>query len=138
MKALRACMLSLALFAGLGLALCGCAGTDDLQLSNGKGKRFSVSGARYEQVWQAATHAMSQDMAIVESHRPSGVIKSRVVNGTAGKVVGFFIQPTDEAASHYTITVVSKKPFQTEFVDRDWEPSVVEDFRRALAQRSQR
>lgn len=133
MKTLLAGLLVLFL---LGWALCGCAGTDDLQLSNGKGKSFSVSGARYEQVWHAATHAMSQDMTIVESHKPSGVIKSRVVRGTVGKVVGFFIQPTVEAAPQYTITVVSKKPFQTEFVDRDWEPSVVEDFKRALAQPS--
>jgi len=47
-------------------------------------------------------------------------------------VVGFFIQPTDESAPQYTITIVSKKPLQTQFVDRDWEPSVVEDFKNAL------
>ena len=75
---------------------------------------------------------MSTDMQIVDSHKPSGVIKSRVVNGTQGKVVGFFIQPTDEQAPNYTITIVSKKPLQTEFVDRDWEPSVWEDFKTAI------
>lgn len=114
------------------IALSACAGTDSLQLSNGGGKSFSVSGRSYAQIWQAATLAMSNDMVIVESHRPSGVIKSRVVNGTPGKVVGFFIQPTDESAPRYTVTIVSRKPLQTQFVDRDWEPSVVEDFKQAL------
>lgn len=114
------------------IALSACASTDNLQLSNGGGKSFSVSGRSYAQIWQAATLAMSNDMVIVESHRPSGVIKSRVVNGTPGKVVGFFIQPTDESAPRYTVTIVSRKPLQTQFVDRDWEPSVVEDFKQAL------
>ena len=116
----------------LGLCLSACTSIDHLQLSNGKGKSFSVSGKNYEQIWRAATVAMSTDMKIAESHKPSGVIKSQVVNGTAGKVVGFFIQPTDEMAPQYTITIVSRKPLQTEFVDRDWEPSVWEDFKQAL------
>lgn len=116
----------------MGLLLAACASVDSLQLSNGSGKSFVVPGKNYEQIWHAATVAMRTDMIIVESHKPSGVIKSRVVNGTAGKVVGFFIQPTDESAPQYTITIVSKKPLQTQFVDRDWEPSVVEDFKSAL------
>lgn len=116
----------------LSVLLAACASTDDLQLSHGKGKSFIVSGRSYEQIWRAATVAMSTDMKIVDSHKPSGVIKSKVVNGTHGKVVGFFIQPADEQAPNYTITIVSKKPFQTEFVDRDWEPSVWEDFKAAL------
>lgn len=125
MKTALALLFAMTLFA--------CSSTDSLQLSNGGGKSLSVSGRSYAQIWQAATVAMSNDMAIVESHRPSGVIKSRVVNGTAGKVVGFFIRPTDEFAPHYTVTIVSRKPLQTEFVDRDWEPSVVEDFKAALS-----
>jgi hypothetical protein len=119
----------------LSLFLVACASTDALQLSNGKGKSFAVSGRNYAQIWRAANIAMSNDMKIVDSHKPSGVIKSRVVNGTAGKIVGFFIQPTDESAPQYTITIVSQKPLQTDFVDRDWEPSVWEDFKAALNQR---
>ena len=49
--------------------------------------------------------------------------------------VGFFIRPTDENARACTVTVVSRKPLQTEFVDRTWEPSVVEDFKQALGRR---
>lgn len=116
----------------LSMILVACTTTDNLQLSSGKGANFSVSGKNYDQIWRAATVAMSTDMKIVESHKPSGVIKSRVVNGTAGKVVGFFIQPTDEAAPRYTVTIMSRKPLQTDFVDRTDEPSVWEDFKKAL------
>jgi ABC-type sulfate transport system substrate-binding protein len=121
-------------FVGLLLSalLAACASTDNLQLGNGKGASYSVTGESYTQVWRAAIVAMGTDMRIVESHKPSGVIKSRVVNGTPGKVVGFFIQPTDEQAARYTITIVSQKPLQTDFVDRDGEPSVWEDFKQAL------
>lgn len=121
---------ALALLSALHMAAC--ASTDALQLSNGKGKNFTVSGKSYEQIWRAANVAMSNDMKIVDSHKPSGVIKSRVVNGTLGKVVGFFIQPTDANAPSYTITIVSQKPLQTDFVDLDWEPSVWEDFKAAI------
>jgi hypothetical protein len=119
----------------LSLLLVACASTDALQLSNGKGKSFIVSGKNYEQIWRSATVAMSNDMAIVESHKPSGVIKSRVIKGTPGKIVGFFIQPTEENARTYTVTIVSQKPLQTDLVDRDWEPSVWEDFKQELSAR---
>jgi formylmethanofuran:tetrahydromethanopterin formyltransferase len=125
-------ILMAALLSGLAVA---CTTTDSLQLGNGKGQSFLVSGRTYEQIWAAANEAMSTDMTVVERHKPSGVIKSRVVNGTPGKVVGFFIQPTEEHAPSYTVTIVSRKPLQTDFVDRDWEPSVWEDFKKALARR---
>jgi hypothetical protein len=115
------------------LMLVACGSTDNIQLSNGGGKTYTVTGYTYEQIWNAGQHAMSTDMKIVENHRPSGVIKSRVTNGTPGKVVGFFVQPTDQSAPKYNITIISKKPLQTDFVDRDWEPSVWEDFKKSLS-----
>jgi hypothetical protein len=126
--------MKLLFIAVISMLLCACVSTDSLQPNSGKGASFAVTGKSYEQIWRAANVAMSTDMSITESHKPSGVIKSRVVKGTAGKVVGFFITPTDENAPRYTITIVSKKPLQTEFVDRDWEPSVWEDFKQALVQ----
>lgn len=128
LQALMASLLSISL-------LTACVSADSLQLSNGGGKSFTVRGKNYDQIWKAAMQAMSTDMSIVESHRPSGVIKSRVGAPPSGKVVGFFIQPTSPTASDYTVTIVSKKPLQTDLVDRDWEPSVVEDFKAALGLR---
>lgn len=124
--------------AGLCLALTACAvpvSIDSLQPGDGGGATFEITGRTYEQVWNAARLAMSNDMTLVEAHKPTGVIKSRVVKGTPGKVVGFFIKPTEEHARTYTVTVVSRKPLQTEFVDRTWEPSVIEDFKQALGRR---
>ena len=120
---------------GLGLLtaflLSGCVSTDSLQPGDIGGATLSIRGRSYEQIWKAATQAMSTDMKIVESHKPSGVIKSRVGSTPTGKVVAIFIQPTTPA-SEYTVRIVSKKPLQTDFVDRDWEPSVVEDLKAAL------
>lgn len=116
------------------LQLMACVSTDSLQLSNGKGSSYVVTGKSYEQIWQAAKVAMKTDMEIVESHKPSGAIKSKVVNGTRGKVVGFFIQPAHESATRYTINIVSRWPLQAPN-DSDGEPSVWEDFRQALNSR---
>ena len=67
LQALIASLLSISL-------LTACVSADSLQLSNGGGKSFTVRGKNYDQIWKAATLAMSTDMSIVESHRPSGVI----------------------------------------------------------------
>lgn len=106
--------------------------TDNLQSSNGQGARFTIHGESYGKIWRAAMLAMRQDMNIIESHKPSGTIKSRVSRGTPGKVVAFFITPTSENSDQYTVVILSKSPNQTDFVDRDWEPSVWEDFNEAL------
>lgn len=114
------------------LFLSACVSTDSLQSNGYFGDHYVVTGKNYAQIWQAAMVAMSIDMNIVESHKPSGIIKSKVVNGTTGKVVGFFIQPTDANALRYKINIVSKKPFQLSDFDKDGEPSVWEDFKHAL------
>ncbi len=69
----------------ISLFLTACVSTDSLQSNGDFGDHYVVTGKNYEQIWQAATVAMSTDMNIVESHKPSGIIKSKVVNGTAGK-----------------------------------------------------
>lgn len=113
------------------LLISACVSTDSLQPNRG-GTSFMVHGKTYEQIWNAAIKAMSTDMQIVESHKPSGAIKSRVGSAPNGKVVGFFIQPTIPSVD-YTVTVVSKKwALREDLSARDWEPSVVEDFKNAL------
>ena len=120
------------------LVLSGCALTtvspDQLQRGSADGVTFTTTGKpTYDEVWRAATKAMGTGMTIVESHKPSGTIKSRVGAAPAGKVVAFFITPTTATAPEYVIELVSKKPpgmGQPE--RRNWEPSVVEDFKAAL------
>lgn len=116
----------------LALGLGACVSTDALHPNRG-GMSFVVRGRRYDEIWNAGLKAMSTDMHIVESHKPSGTIKSRVGTAPGGKVVGFFIQPT-VPAEQYMVTVVSKAwTFPESPNARDWEPSVVEDFKAALA-----
>jgi len=118
------------------LSACGVMTVDEHELQPGSadGVTFSTTGRpTYDQVWVAATKAMSNGMAIVYSHKPSGTIKSRVGAAHTGKVVAIFITPTTEHAPQYRIELVSKKPMgfgQPE--RRNWEPSVIEDFKAAL------
>ncbi len=106
----------------------------ELQAGSADGVTFSTTGRpTYDQVWAAATKAMSNGMKIVYSHKASGTIKSRVGADYTGKVVAFFITPTTEHAPQYRIELVSKKPMGFGQPERhNWEPSVIEDFKAAL------
>ncbi len=106
----------------------------ELQPGDPGGIRFQTKGKlRYDQVWKAATKAMSTDMVIVYSHKQSGTIKSRVGAAHTGKVVAFFITPTTPTAAQYTIELVSKEPMGFGVPKSSkWEPSVIVDFEAAL------
>jgi len=122
----------------LSLALSGCGvmtvSTDELRPGSSDGIVLTTIGrTTYDQVWKAATSAMSNGMSIVESHRPSGTIKSRVGSAPSGKVVAIFITPTTPDAREYKIQLVSKTPQGFNSPERrTWEPSVVRDFEAAL------
>ena len=72
---------------------------------------------------------MASERTIVEQDKPSGVIKSRV---DTGKVVAIFIAPTTPRAERYSIVLMSKKPMESRYIDRDFEPTVAEDLMRRL------
>lgn len=110
---------------------------DQLQPGTADSVTFKTTGKpTYDEVWRAAMHAMGNGMVIVESHKPSGTIKSRVGAAPTGKVVAFFIRPTTPTAPEYTVELVSKTPQGLGQPERRLgEPSVVEDFRAALRAR---
>ncbi len=122
--------------------LTGCALTtvneESVTQGSTEAKVFELSGGvyNYDQVWKAAVSAMGNGMNIIENHRPSGTIKSRMSSASTGKVVGFFIRPTRPTADVYTIEIVSKKPVSLAGLPEatSWEPSVLADFKAALAQ----
>jgi hypothetical protein len=128
-------------FAG-GLAGCGSWGGEklfvvdasDLRPGNALAAAFSTQGPyTYDQVWKAAMTAMSNGMTVMESHKPSGVIKSRIGAAPGGKVVGFWITPTLPNAPSYRIETLSVRPIGINSVGGTaWEPKVVEDFNAAL------
>ena len=110
---------------------------DDLRPESADAVSFQATGRpTYDQVWIAAMKAMGTGMTVVESHKPSGTIKSRVGSAPTGKVVAFFITPTTSIAPTYRIETVSKKPMGLGQPERrNWERSLVEDFKAALAAR---
>jgi hypothetical protein len=94
---------------------------------------FAVKkGLGYDRVWSAAMTAMGKDMTIIESHKPSGTIKSRMGN----KIVGFWITPTSPTAAVYTIETLRVQPLGFNGVGakdaKGWEPAVIDRFNSAL------
>jgi hypothetical protein len=110
-------------------------GPEHVKPGDARGARFTIKGKfSYDQVWKAAMTAMGNGMTIIESHKPSGVIKSRVGVAPGGKVVGFFISPTTPNAERYQIDTMSIKPIGFMSTNgRGWDPVVVENFNAALA-----
>jgi len=97
-------------------------------------RSFAVkNGFGYDQVWKAAMFAMGNGMTVIESHKPSGAIRSRVGSAPSDKVIGFWITPTTPNANQYTIRTISIKPIGINSTNgKGWEPKVVEDFYAAL------
>lgn len=112
-------------------------GPQDLQPGRPEGVTLTVPGRfSYDQVWNAALAAMSQGKTVVESHKPTGVIKSRIGAAPSGPMVGIFITPTTPRAAEYRVETSSVKPLGFNAISgRGWEPAVVEDFKAALGQR---
>lgn len=108
-------------------------GPEDVKAGDPQAAAFGVPGHHgYERIWQAALQAMSQGMTVVESHRPSGVIKSR----SGDKMVGFFITPTAPSAPSYRVETFSIRPVGLNSLNRrGWDPKVIEDFNAALGAR---
>jgi hypothetical protein len=127
-------LMLMATLSGCGLTM---VSEDVLQRGSADGVSFKTTGRpTYDKVWSSAMTAMGTGMTIVESHKPSGTIKSRVGSAPTGKVVAFFITPTTPTAPEYTIELVSKKPRGFGLPEhRNWEPSVIEDFTQALGSR---
>jgi len=139
----RLAMGCLSALLGLALTACGVSrtgepvfrvGAEDVQPGEPLGVSFTVSGiGGYERIWSAAMTAMSDDMTIIESHKPTGTIKSRIGTAPSGKVVGLFITPTAPNAIEYRIETSSVAPLGFNSLNgRGWEPAVVEKFNTAL------
>jgi len=135
----------LALACVLTLAACGSyrgeqvfvVGPEHVQPGRPEGVTLTIAGSHsYDKVWGAAMTAMSKDMTVIESHKPSGVIKSRVGAAPSGKIVGLFITPTTPRAIEYRIETSCVQPVGLNSLSgRGWEPAVVEDFKAALGVR---
>lgn len=135
------------LLCSLALTLAGC-GTyggeklfavdaQDIRPGHPQAVAFTVKGEfGYDQIWKAAMTAMSDGMTVIESHKASGVIKSRIGAAPSGTIVGFFITPTAPHAAQYRVETISIRPIGFQSLNgRGWEPKVVERFDTALSVR---
>jgi predicted metalloendopeptidase len=105
--------------------LSACSTVDGLRPTD-EGVTVYASGKSYDEVWKASVRAMSSNLAMVDSSKAQGVIKSEAPAGFAtwGEVVGVFISPPSKDASVYTIHVVSNKRATYQVTGQDWAPSV--------------
>lgn len=120
----------------LSLFLSACASQNDL--GTGKtGKSFTVSGHSYNQVWDAALASVNQttgdqaleiakDLHIKEQNRAQGKILASTGLSLLswGEVVGIFITPPRNAASH-TIEIESRAKLQTNVFANNWEDELM-------------
>jgi hypothetical protein len=98
---------------------------DSLQPTTLGGQSMMVTNVRnYDQVWNAINRAMADGYSIMKSHKPSGTIKAKYNN--ENRIIGVFISPTISNASRYDIYMVTKKTFQTDFVDQGWDPQLAD------------
>jgi hypothetical protein len=106
-------------------AISACSTLDGVEPGN-DGITVYASNKTYDEVWKASVRAMSSSLAIVDSNKAQGVIKSEAPAGFAtwGEVVGVFVSPPSKNASIYTIRVVSKKRSSYQITGQNWAPSV--------------
>jgi hypothetical protein len=132
-KKLRAAAKAFAL-AGMLVVMSGCATVDSVQ--PGTGTKVEVRGKTYDEVWRASVRAMSNNLTIVDSNKPSGTIRSEARAGIAtwGEVVGLFIRPATAGAPTYTVEVSSMKRLVGQFTGQDWSPGVIANVRAELDQ----
>jgi hypothetical protein len=104
-----------------------CASSADLKRGNPKAAKFEVSGKSYSDVWRSANKVVSQQLSIIQSDKPSGVLKAEKGAGitTSGEVVGVFISPQDEKAASYSVEVLSLKRSSMQVTGQDWTQTVV-------------
>lgn len=119
----------------VGLIFGGCAGVGSLK--PGGGLILEVEDRTYEQVWKAAVAAVGNHLAIVESDKKAGIIKSEMgmLGGMLpmfGEVVGVFIQPAKSGSNRFKVEVISKKKYKLDWLAKNWGPRIREEIKLEL------
>ena len=116
------------------LALAACQSMSDLR--PGDGRKATVSGKTYDQVWAAAYKVSAEHFEIREQDEARGVIVGERTGsawgGGLGAWVGTYITPTTPRAPVYTVEVVRRKKWATNAGEQDWEYKVLRDIYREL------
>ncbi|SRR6266511_4935648 len=118
--------------AALALSLVACQSMSDVK--PGDGRKATISGKTYEQVWDAAYKVADEHFEVREQDKARGVIRAeRTMSAfSSGAWVGIYITPSNPGVSTYTVEVVRRKKVVTQAGEQDWEYKVLRDIYRRL------
>ena len=114
------------------LVLAGCQSLADVK--PGDGRKATISGKTYDQIWEAAYKVADEHFEIREQDKARGVIVGeRTVSAWSwGAWVGTYITPPAAGAPAYTVEVVRRKKMTTNLGEQDWEYKLLRDIYRHL------
>ena len=110
------------------------------QLDSGSSNRvtFVVDGRPFDDIWDAAHRAFTDDLTIVAENRVDGYIKATseadVATVNAGEAVGIFITLMDKRARRYWVSVVSEPLYQPIYLSRDWHLGIAQRMKSSLGE----
>ncbi len=107
------------------LLLAACASSSTISKSDGIS--FQVRDRSYSAVWSAAILTVASAGAIESQNRQRGEVRGHRGAGawSWGEALGVFIEPADETAQNFTVTVVSEHIVQTQLTGQDFRSTMI-------------
>lgn len=114
------------------VAIAACQSMSDVK--PGDGRKATITGKSYDQIWDAAYKAADEHLQIHEQDKARGVIvgERSMSFGSYGAWVGTSITPLTPGAPAYTVEVVRRKKMTTNVGEQDWEYKMLRDIYREL------
>lgn len=116
----------------------GCTTVSQLDSASSNRTTFVIDGHNFDDIWDAAHRALTDDLRIVIENRLSGYIKATsdpdVATFSAGEAVGIFITLMDAEVDRYWIAVVSEPLYQPVYISRDWHLGIATRMKNALGE----
>lgn len=124
-------MIKVALLLAL-FALPACQSMSDVK--PGDGRKATIAGKTYDQVWTAATTVADEHFEVRERDKATGTIKAeRTMSAfSKGAYIGIYIVPPTAAPTHTVEVVRRKKSTYGDLGEQDWEYKVLRDMYRQL------
>lgn len=100
----------------------------------GDGRKATITGKTYDQIWDAAHKVAGEHLQIHEQDKTRGVIvgEREMSAWSYGAWVGTYITPPTPGAPVYTVEVVRRKKMTTNVGEQDWEYKMLRDIYREL------
>src|SRR5882762_1379941 len=114
------------------VALAACQTMSDVK--PGDGRKATINGKSYDQIWDAAHKVADEHLQIHEQDKTRGVIVGErpMSFGSYGAWVGTYITPTMPDAPAYTVEIVRRKKMTANVGEQDWKYKMLRDIYREL------